>query len=245
MYDRTCAECGAPLCYVDGRSRQAKFCSLRCRSRINERRRPPRRGRKHRRTCQVCRATFTTTWGAARYCSDECRRFRDSPSSPVPWAECPWCGHWFVKRSARKYCSKACLDANHPWRARVTAIGYGECRRCGVTFVRRAGKVGAYCSLACNRRARKNVRKHLKRAAAGGESFTLRQIAERDGWRCHLCGRKVPDRTYEARDKDPTLDHLVPVSDGGTHTRDNVALAHNRCNWERNVGGEVQLRLVG
>jgi 5-methylcytosine-specific restriction endonuclease McrA len=43
----------------------------------------------------------------------------------------------------------------------------------------------------------------------------------------------------------PTLDHLVPVSAGGVHTRANVATAHFRCNIQRQTGGTVQLRLVG
>lgn len=49
------------------------------------------------------------------------------------------------------------------------------------------------------------------------------EIGRRDQWRCHLCGRRV-------RRADFTLDHLIPLSKGGTHTRDNVATAHRRCN---------------
>lgn len=217
-----------------------RFCSRRCR----ERSRGPRR-RQHRHGCETCGGEFFSGGTARRYCSDACRAFRGSPSSRVPWAECPWCGRWFVRRGNRKYCSKLCLDANHPCRSKVTEIGYGECRRCGLTFVRRIGHLGKFCSARCSARARKNQRMHLLRASASGELFTLREVAERDGWRCHLCRQKVPDREYRARDRDPTLDHLIPVSAGGAHTLDNVALAHNRCNWERSTAGEVQLRLVG
>jgi len=130
---------------------------------------------------------------------------------------------------------------------RASEIGYGSCARCGRTFVVRPATRGRkkYCSERCAMRAANNTRKHLKRAVAGGESFTLREIAERDGWRCHICHRKVPDREYRARRLDPTIDHLVPVSAGGGHMRDNVALAHNRCNWERAATGPAQLRLTG
>lgn len=76
------------------------------------------------------------------------------------------------------------------------------------------------------------------------ESFTLREIAERDGWRCHLCNRKVPDRPFRSRPLDATIDHLVPVSAGGDHTRANVALAHFACNWKRADVGPAQLRLL-
>jgi 5-methylcytosine-specific restriction endonuclease McrA len=53
-----------------------------------------------------------------------------------------------------------------------------------------------------------------------------------------------PRPPYSAKDKDATVDHLVPLADGGQHTRANVALAHNRCNWERADKGTAQLRLV-
>jgi 5-methylcytosine-specific restriction endonuclease McrA len=38
-----------------------------------------------------------------------------------------------------------------------------------------------------------------------------------------------------------SLDHIVPVSKGGTHTRDNVQAAHLRCNQAKGdrEGAEV------
>jgi 5-methylcytosine-specific restriction endonuclease McrA len=43
-----------------------------------------------------------------------------------------------------------------------------------------------------------------------------------------------------------TLDHLIPLSKGGNHTSDNLALAHGRCNSRRGAGRiPAQLRLLG
>jgi 5-methylcytosine-specific restriction endonuclease McrA len=78
-----------------------------------------------------------------------------------------------------------------------------------------------------------------------GDGYTLREIAERDGWRCHICLSQVPDRPYKARPNDATIDHLIPVSAGGMDVRSNVALAHNVCNSKRSNTGPAQLRLVG
>lgn len=50
-------------------------------------------------------------------------------------------------------------------------------------------------------------------------------------FRCHICGDKIileignPDRL--------SLDHVIPLSCGGTNVKDNVAPAHNRCNKAR------------
>ena len=42
-----------------------------------------------------------------------------------------------------------------------------------------------------------------------------------------------------------TVDHLVPLVQGGEHVWENVALAHRRCNLSRGDRGLAQLRLVG
>ena len=54
-------------------------------------------------------------------------------------------------------------------------------------------------------------------------------IGRRDGMRCHLCGRRIAL-------KDFTLDHLIPIVDGGPHTPSNVAAAHRSCNSRRGAG---------
>jgi 5-methylcytosine-specific restriction endonuclease McrA len=63
-----------------------------------------------------------------------------------------------------------------------------------------------------------------RRRAAGGEPITLISIAERDDWACYLCDGPPVTRA------DWSLDHVVPLVRGGTHTRDNAKLAHHRCN---------------
>lgn len=111
------------------------------------------------------------------------------------------------------------------------------------------GAVGAALSLRTEVRSLAGLepddRARRRGALDGGEKITLREIAERDGWKCHLCGEHVEDQPYDYRASDGTLDHLIPVADGGTHTRDNVRLAHMGCNAKRNTGGEVQLLLFG
>lgn len=79
----------------------------------------------------------------------------------------------------------------------------------------------------------------LTRGAEGAELFTLDEIFERDGGVCHLC-RKTVARS------DASVDHLIPVSLGGPHTRANVGLAHRSCNSSKKAAprGE-QLRLIG
>jgi 5-methylcytosine-specific restriction endonuclease McrA len=44
----------------------------------------------------------------------------------------------------------------------------------------------------------------------------------------------------------PTVDHVIPISEGGTDTKANVQLAHRICNLRKGKRGTPQqLRLVG
>lgn len=72
-----------------------------------------------------------------------------------------------------------------------------------------------------------------------------REIFERDGWRCYLCGKPVK-RTARRTDPDgATIDHVVPLSRGGPDAPGNVATAHSRCNREKRAQSvDYQLWLV-
>lgn len=78
------------------------------------------------------------------------------------------------------------------------------------------------------------------------ESYTLDEIARRDGFRCGLCHRRVDLTTPAPQPRSPSIDHVVPLSRGGDDTRANVQLAHRACNVRKNNRGEAQqLALLG
>jgi len=56
-------------------------------------------------------------------------------------------------------------------------------------------------------------------AGARVERISRLKIAIRDNWTCHLCGLKVEKPFL-------SLDHIIPLSHGGSHTEDNLAIAH-------------------
>jgi len=83
---------------------------------------------------------------------------------------------------------------------------------------------------------------HAERASRRGATRTEKidpvTIYNRDNGRCHICRRQVSAARFH-------LDHLVPLSRGGTHTEDNVSIAHPRCNLRRGPGRlPAQLRLI-
>ena len=81
---------------------------------------------------------------------------------------------------------------------------------------------------------------HKRRARIRGgeyEQFTRDEIYNRDGGICHLCKRKCPPTRWH-------LDHLIPISKGGPHTRKNVAVSCPKCNQTKNRYGPSQLRIL-
>lgn len=65
---------------------------------------------------------------------------------------------------------------------------------------------------------------------AQGEQINHLEIFERDAWICQLCLRPVDRRVRYPSWWCATIDHIVPLSLMGTHTKENVQLAHRRCN---------------
>lgn len=73
------------------------------------------------------------------------------------------------------------------------------------------------------------------------KDITLEKLFARDKGICSLCGTecnytdcKTDDRGYFITGNTyPSIDHIMPLSKGGTHTWDNVQLAHFYCNSKK------------
>jgi hypothetical protein len=59
------------------------------------------------------------------------------------------------------------------------------------------------------------------------------ELAARDGWVCWLCDAPIDPSLPPTFAGGATVDHVVPRSRGGTNDRDNLRLAHRRCNGGR------------
>jgi 5-methylcytosine-specific restriction endonuclease McrA len=88
-------------------------------------------------------------------------------------------------------------------------------------------------------------RKAIKRGAKRIESFSSKEVFDRDGYVCQLCGKKTrPDFKNTSHPLYPNLDHIVPLSLGGGHTRMNTQCLCHQCNIEKyNNGTGDQLRM--
>lgn len=206
------------------------------------------------RPCEQCGSVFVprrpggkakrsgTRWGV--FCGRACqtaaqRKAVEAQEKPV--AACRVCSGLFQKRQSHQViCSSACrMEAD-----RVAARAFSRarhcpaqrsCRECGDQFVPEYGsKRRLYCSSGCHDRAVRRAAKMLRKAKIKGaarEAVHATKVFERDGWRCHICARKVlRTKRGTSHPLAPELDHIIPLSQGGAHTYSNTACACRRCN---------------
>lgn len=207
------------------------------------------------------------------YCSVACgnrARRLTPPSRP-----CQRCGTVFAldpKNNGQIYCSRSCAgqaigDTLRKPKALASRIHIIDCAQCNKPFVARVGHK-KLCSKKCRdeRQAQRYYNNpkyrdgviasgHARRAdklGLGNHRITLTYLIERDGGRCQIPSCQYRRRTVapvgvsKRNPRGPSIDHIIPLSQGGTHTLDNVQLAHLKCNRvKHNTGSGDQLRLIG
>lgn len=158
--------------------------------------------------------------------------------SPI---KCRVCESLQVKRGKSK--SNICKPC---WRKSLFNLGRSIkqkevlCRCCGVLHI--AKKVSSLCpdcssvrALVAKRKGKRiarSVRRFTQRCEKYGVVYTKinrPDVFNRDNWTCVYCGVRVV-RTKHYAPNQATLDHVIPLSKGGTHTMDNVVTACQQCN---------------
>lgn len=125
----------------------------------------------------------------------------------------------------RSFCGETCRIA---WQAvgdsAKSRRQKRSCRVCHKTF--EAGSSNeSYCSLGCLRKAKREHREALAYQRNQIPADLRFSILARDGFRCRYCGKSAQDQSVTLE-----VDHIVPVSRGGTDLPSNLITACNVCN---------------
>lgn len=194
---------------------------------------------------------------------DEMRRHRDEAmvgeykigkACKVWFGKRETCGEWFSARNAKAVTCKEykCKQIRTMRRVYSTGKEYGKeymCPDCGVVHTIEYGDWGhkgrgrrcKECSAKKTRRAQHCRRKARIRGASIAESIDPLYILRQYRWTCYLCGKKMDPKLYGEPLKKgdprlwdrPTIDHVVPVSNGGSHTKDNLRACCFGCNMDK------------
>jgi HNH endonuclease. len=203
---RRCRACGIE---IDHLSLKAEHCSTECWSRRYYKNRPERSV-----SCSVCSGDLERPGAAV--CSERCRLIATGRIFPAS-ATCalPECGAVFLPKKAGQRCC---------------------CERHGKRLYNRESRADGRQKnpeWSDARRDRYHRRRAAKKATSSGAPVLLAEIAERDGWSCHLCPLPVDPTLVWPDVMSASLDHVAPLSKGGVHAPENVRLAHVRCNVAR------------
>lgn len=167
------------------------------------------------------------------------------PGKTIFIKQCDRCGKQFeTVYEDQKHCSKACSAAmrrHRETRRHQEARPVLECAYCGEPF-KAKGNNSKYCSSRCERKQHSMMRKLRKKGCPKIEyGITARALMRRDKGICHICHGKVNINDWSRNESGffiagnsyPTVDHVMPLAKGGSHTWDNVKLAHLKCNGEK------------
>lgn len=177
------------------------------------------------RACSNCQERYAPENAEQRHCSRQCSNPKQLPwpSCKVYFPECAVCGKRYTARTSRgRTCSKDC--------------GYQDNKQQTLDRYRTDPDFRDY--VLANTHARRAEKLGLE-----SKKVLISYLNKRDRGRCGICHRLVRDKQGPMR---PSIDHIIPLSRGGTHELTNVQLAHYRCNLEKHNGGSgEQLLLVG
>lgn len=220
-YTTACNQCGKEHQSLEQST--YNYCSRKCYNKYNTENNIIK-SRKPNPICEVCGKTLEDgTNGNTRYCTKCKTELRNNQKNQRK----------LDKLNKRKSKPKA--------ERLVKPKEERECVECGNTFNSNHGSL--YCSTECgnkhnNRVKELNRRTQLKINGKIQYDITLDKLIARDNNVCHICGKEC-DKTdrllkgkgiFIARQQYPSIDHIKPISKGGTHTWDNVKLAHRGCN---------------
>lgn len=242
-----CVACG---CQFYGRRR--KYCNKKCRSKAYNYNRCRLQGRKTRdeitanaacnqiHDCLACGKMFRSKRaGRTMACSRECG-FKISGA--IQNIKNTGGRVWIrTKRNVPVVIRRE--KADHPPNPR-------SCNRCNSLYYP-TKKNQRICSDECleegrlqSRRKAKSLRRARMRGASKSEAVDPFKVFDRDGWRCQICLRKTSKgKRGTVDDRAPELDHIVPLSKGGTHSYNNTQCTCRRCNGLKsdNVYGQIPM----
>lgn len=193
----------------------------------------------YKRRCVICGAEFTVEHPCIKCqtCSLICKgKLISKVNFHNTNVICATCGKEFhaTPSTKRIYCSRDCKDNRNGTkeeRKERKLIYYRKYREEHREKYKQYFRVH-YQENKESIKIKNNDLRQLRRAiriTGSGEYIDRLGLYQRDRGICGICGKKVENGEI-------SIDHIIPITRGGTHTWGNVQLAHTNCNRRRNDG---------
>jgi len=195
--------------------------------------------------CQVCRTLFEIPRTSRKQmtCSSECAK-RMTLCGRRKNKACVVCGASLLTAvGAKIVCSAKCSEtykAEKDLKSKVARFGPPRtCRRCQKAFTYHPDAYKDFCSSICRIETRKDEKKRMgherraRQASVTFEQFSPTYILKRDKYICQACGAKTKPNAKPTDPLYPNVDHIVPLSMGGDHSKKNCRCVCSSCNSKK------------
>lgn len=224
-----CLECGKALELARGNRNPKKFCNSSCSTRHWRKHNPDRAKAKQ------------SEWAK--------QRAKKVEAAKPPKPRCKSCGaQLYSRRRDSHYCgNKLCQSVKRQDLKLVSP----ECSKRGCS--RPSMSRGLCGSHAHAEWAKENpdkahankARYRARKRGAWVENVDRAVVFERDRWVCGICGERIPKSAIYPDLLSPSIDHVIPLAEGGEHSYANVQAAHFSCNSSKqNRGSGEQLAII-
>lgn len=203
-----CQVCGEDLSNVGTLGRPKRNCSKKCRIDARSIRLKEQRQKVH--DCAYCKKLFVTARKHQRFCSEECRKLQQSIE--------------VKEKIAKRY---ADLYPN--------GIKVKVCRWCDEPMEVSAKRsyAGRLYHPSCSKEAesaRYRIKTVKRQKHTNPYRISHEQVVREYGENCHICQKPIDLELPRTNRYGLTVDHVIPVSKGGTDDLSNLRPAHWICN---------------
>lgn len=228
-------------------SEKQRYCSSKCRVYHYYEKNPDKKPKRktYTKQCDYCNEEFETTSKINSFCTKEHRnKYKEKEKNKNRTIKlyvynCENCSKRGLSKRKRNYCSEQCYENHRNKKKRNIESKLKRCAYCN-KWHRKKRK---FCSKKCRNKYGKvsGWQKHNKRMIAARKNgqfdadIDIYKLIERDGGQCYLCGDVVLFELHYNDAKYPTIEHVIPIAKGGTHSWDNVKVACRDCNSRKST----------
>lgn len=186
------------------------------------------------RGCLGCGVDISGTHGQTKYCSNACGKWVRNGHTELrrPNTECRHCGGPIGQKVVTaQFCSRTCKTAaSEQRRVRDDHARYLKERDRRMAYATDYAKRNPHVGQAAKRK-RKVLLAQTTTFVVSGRDW--KRTVSRHGGKCSYCGTSGP----------LTMDHVIPISRGGTHSIGNLVPACAKCNSSKRHRTVMEWRL--